>query len=329
MAYMARRSEAKVRVARLAADNRRTQGAERRAWYRRHNREHLNTVSTLVEDALRVSGTASTRQTVILGAGACTEIPLARLARVSAHVLLVDLDVAGMAQARDELPATLRDRVDLLQADLTGGVSEALAAELQATLFADLNLLDQGRGMAQVEAAADCLERCPVPDAPMPVGLQPGGYELVISDLVLTQLYSLPLLDVIDTLTAYAPAIVDLRATLPRYHNAANGFRRRIALAHLALLRELLTLDGVVLLLSDRAGELLPPKAGPHARDPVERLETLPESALAIPDDLERDFTLAAPLRMWRWLISAPDAERPGRRYDAFGVLVRPRGSNE
>jgi hypothetical protein len=29
-------------------------------------------------------------------------------------VLLVDLDVAGMIQARDELSATVRDRVDLL-----------------------------------------------------------------------------------------------------------------------------------------------------------------------------------------------------------------------
>jgi hypothetical protein len=318
-----------MRITRLAADNRRTQGLERRAWYRRHNPEHLGAVSALMEDALRLGGTASARQTVVLGAGACTEIPLERLARASAHVLLVDLDVAGMAQARDELPAALRDRVDLLQADLTGGVSEALAAELRATPFADLNLLDQGRGMAPVEAAADCLERCPAPDPPMPAGLQSGGYDLVISDFVLTQIYSLPLLDVIDTLTAYAPAVADLRETLPRYHDAASGFRRRITLAHLALLRDLLTPDSVALLLSDRAGQLLPPKAGPHARDPVERLETLPESVLALPGDLERDFTLAAPLRTWRWLISAPDTERPGRRYDAFGVLLRPKDASE
>ena len=318
-----------MRITRLTVDNRRTQGAERRTWYRRHSPEHLNAVSALVENALRLDGLASTRQTVVLGAGACTEIPLERLARASAHVSLVDLDVAGMAQARDELPATVRDRVDLLQADLTDGVSEALAAELRATPFADLNMLDQGRGMAPVEAAADCLERCPVPNPPTPASLQPGGYDLVVSDFVLTQLYSLPLLDVVDTLTAYAPAIADLRETLPRYQDAANSFRRRVALAHLALLRDLLAPDGVALLLSDRAGELLPPKAGPHARDPIERLETLPESALAIPGDLERDYTLAAPVRTWRWLISAPDAERPGRRYDAFGVLLRHKDTGE
>jgi hypothetical protein len=208
-------------------------------------------------------------------------------------------------------------------------VSDALASELQATPFADLNLLDQGRGMAPIEAAADCLERCAVPNPPLPVGLEPGAYDLVISDFVLTQLYSLLLLDVIDTLTAYAPAVADLRETLPRYQDAANGLRRRVTLAHLALLRNLLAPDGVALLLSDRAGELLPPKAGRHMREPIERLETLPESALAIPGDLECDFTLAAPMRTWRWLISAPDAERPGRRYDAFGVLLRPRGASE
>jgi hypothetical protein len=323
-----------MRIARLAADNRRTQGPERRTWYRRHSPEHLHAVSALVEDALRLDGPASTRWTIVLGAGACTEIPLERLARASAHVLLVDLDVAGMAQALDELPATVRDRVDLLQADLTGGVSEALAAELRAAPFADLNLLDQGRGMAPVEAAAGCLERCAVPNPPMPAGLQPGGYDLVVSDFILTQLYSLPLLDVIDTLTAYAPAVVDLRETLTRYEDAANDFRRRVALAHLALVRYLLAPGGVALLLSDQAGELLPPKTGPHARDPIERLETLQESALAIPADLERDFTLrdyalAGPLRRWRWLISAPGAERPGRRYDAFGVLLRAKGAAE
>jgi hypothetical protein len=303
-----------MRIARLATENRRTQGPERRVWSRRINPEHPRAVAALVEDALRL-GRVSTRQTVILGAGACTEIPLERLARASAHVLLVDLDVAGMAQARDDLTSALRSRVDLLQADLTGGVSEALAAELRATPFADLNLLDQGRGMAPVEAAAECLERC---------RLQPGGYDLVVSDFTLTQLYSLPLLDVIDTLTAYAPAVADLRETLARYQEAATSFRRRVALAHLALLRTLLAPDGVTLLLSDRAGELLPAKAGPHARDPIERLETLPASILAIPGDLERDFTLAAPMRRWRWLISAPDAERPGRRYDVFGIVLQP-----
>jgi hypothetical protein len=217
----------------------------------------------------------------------------------------------------------MRSRVDLLQADLTGGVNEALTVELRATPFADLNLLDQGRGMAPVEAAADCLERCTVPNPP-PADLQLGGYDLVISDFILTQLYSLPLLDVIDTLTAYAPAVADLRGTLPQYQEAANDFRRRVALAHLALLRTLLAPDGVALLLSDRAGELLPPKAGPHACDPIERLETLPSSVLTIPDDLERDFTLAAPVRTWRWLISLPNAERPGRRYDAVGIVLQP-----
>src|SRR6185312_16715363 len=105
----------------------------------------------------------------------------------------------------------------------------------------------------------------------------------------------------------------DLREMLPRYQEAVNDFRRRVALAHLALLRALLAPDGVALLLSDRAGELLPPKAGPHAHDAIERLETLPESVLAIPAGLEHEFTLAAPERTWRWLISAPDTERPGR----------------
>src|SRR2546430_1626371 len=79
-------------------------------------------------------------------------------------------------------------------------------------------------------APGDGLGACPAPVPPPVASLQPGGYDLVISDLILTQLYSLPLLDVVDTLTAYAPAVADLRETLPRYRDAANAFRQRVAL---------------------------------------------------------------------------------------------------
>ena len=41
-----------MRIERLAQDNRRTQGTERRAWYRRHSPEHLRAVESLIEEAL-------------------------------------------------------------------------------------------------------------------------------------------------------------------------------------------------------------------------------------------------------------------------------------
>ena len=309
-----------MRIARLAEENPRTQGPERRAWYRRHSPGHLRAVAALVEDALAARAAETPSQAVVLGAGACTEAPLERLARSCEHVLLVDIDVPGTARARDELPASLRGKVDLLQADIAGGVSDALAKELRAQPWRDLARLGSS---APLEAAATCLERCPVPDPPSLPGLIPQGYGLVFSDLVLTQLYSLPLLDVVDTLALYAPDAVDLRETNTRYRQAAQDFRRRIALAHLSLLAELLALGAAAVLASDRTGYLLPPKSGPHAHDPREALEVLPSDVLAIPDDLSACFQLVGSPRTWEWLVTAPDAANFGRMYEAVGVVVR------
>ena len=312
-----------MRIARLAEENPRTQGPERRVWYRRHSPAHLRAVATLVDDALAARSAGGPSRAVVLGAGACTEAPLERIARSFEQVLLVDVDVPGMARARDELSASLRGRVDLLQADITGGVSDALAEELRAQPWRDLARLS---ATAPLDAAASCLERCPVPDPPRLPGL-PGlpaqGYSLVFSDLALTQLFSLPLLDVVDTLSLYAPGAVDLRETHPRYRQAAQTFRRRIALAHLSLLAGMLAPEGAAILASDRTGHLLPPKSGPHARDPRETLTVLPDEVLGIPADLASRFQLVGAPRAWEWLVSAPDATNFGRMYEAVGVVLR------
>lgn len=315
-----------MRIARLAEENLRTQGPDRRAWYRRNSPAHLRAIASLVEDALaaRISGASGgSARAVVLGAGACTEAPLERLARACESVLLVDVDVPGMAHARDELPASLRSRVDLLQADITGGVSDTLANDLRAQPWRDLALLGAS---APLEAAAACLERCPVPDPPSLPALAPQGYGLVFSDLVLTQLYSLPLLDVVDMLSLHAPDAVDLRETSPRYRQAAQAFRRRIALAHLSLLAGLLAPEGAAILATDRTGYLLPPKSGPHAREPREALAVLPADALAIPGDLAARFHLVGKPRTWEWLVTAPDSANYGRMYEAVGVVLRPQG---
>jgi hypothetical protein len=311
-----------MRIARLAAENPRTQGPERRAWYRRHSPEHPRTVAALVEDGLRTRHTEAAPRVVVLGAGACTELPLERLARGSQSMLLVDVDVPGMARARDELPNALRPRVDLLQADLSGGVSDALAADLAAQPWDDLARLGS---RAPLDAAAGCIERCPVPDPPRIPQLAAGSYDLVISSLVLTQLFSLPLLDVVDALAYHAAGVADLREAHSRYREAAQGLRRRIVLAHLALLESLLAPDGVALLMSDRTGYLLPPTSGPHLRDPREELPLLPPAVLDLPADLAARFELAGPVRNWEWLVTAPGATTPGRLYDVFGVVLRRR----
>ncbi len=317
-----------MRIERLSQENPRTQGPERRAWYRAHSADHLRTIAELVEESLRTQLGKGVRA-LVLGAGACTELPLERLARGCESVLLVDVDVQGMLRARDEVPQSLRAKVNAVAADITGGVSQALAAELRMQPWSDLVSLGGPAGRAPLDAAAACLDHCPVPDPPVFAELAPEGYDLVISSFVLTQLFSLPLLDVIDVLGMYAPDSVDLRDSSPRYREAAQRFRRRIALAHLSLIGALLAPEGAGLLLSDVRGYLLPARNGLHAGAGAapEALDVLPPDVLALPDDVAARFVVNGHVHHWRWLVSAPATDLPGRAYDASGVLFRQRVS--
>ncbi len=310
-----------MRIERLAEENPRTQGAARRAWYRQHSPEHLRAVAKLVEDGLAARGAAAPDGAVVLGAGACTELPLERLARACSRVTLVDLDVRGMEQARQELPPALRRRVELVATDLTDGVSASLAEQLRAQPWPDLVALSDA---SVLEAAAACVEGTAVPDPPTITALGSERFGLVVSTLVLTQLFSLPLLDVLDTLAVVAPRIAAPEAD-PRYRAAARGLRRRIVLAHLDLLAALLGREGAAVLISDETGYLLAPTGGRHVGPAREELPLLGD-VLDLPTELAIRFDLVGPLRRWRWLVSAPTASQPGRAYDVVGALLRGRG---
>lgn len=317
-----------MRIAQLQQDNRRTQGVARRAWYRRHSGPHLREVSRLVRAAVACGGSRNRGAVVALGAGACTEVPLEWLAGQGLAITLVDIDVQGMVNARDELPVQRRSLVNLVQADLTGGVSQALAGELLTQPWAELAGLGPGAEKSLLDSAAHCLERCPVPDPPRLPDLTPHGYDVVLSDRALTQLFSLPLLDVVDTLLLYSRTAADLRETHPRYLAAADQFRRRVALAHLSLMRELARPGGSVLLLTDTRGYLLPPTSGPHAED-ADSLELLPPSVLDPITEMNVRFDQVEVRDSWRWNVSAPTATSPGRAYDVVGVIGRARDESQ
>lgn len=312
-----------MRIERLSADNLRTQGPARRNWYRQYSAKHLREVERALTAALDARAPETPDSAVVLGAGACTELPLDQLARACSPVTLVDIDGLGMGRARDELPEKLRGRVRILGADLTGGVSAALQDDLQRQPWPDLRALGSRRGAAVLDALAGCLDRTLVAEPPDIPGLEPGRFGLVVSSLTLTQLFSLPLLDALDTLLVYAPEIADEREAHPRYREAERRFRRRIVQGHLALLERLLAPGGAALLITDRVGHLLSPARGAHAGEGRETLEVLPPEALRLPDDLERRFTLAGPLRQWMWMVSMPEGETPGRAYEVVAAVLR------
>ena len=99
----------------------------------------------------------------VVGAGNGHDVPLRRLAERSLRIDLVDLDARAARGARGRLPSDLRRRVDVVREDVTAGIADELVAEA-------------ARG--DLPAARE---------AP-PTSLGKGHYDLVVGDLLYSQL---------------------------------------------------------------------------------------------------------------------------------------------
>ena len=106
---------------------------------------------------------AAGARVAVVGAGNGHDVPLRRLAERAERVDLIDLDARAARGARGRLPAGLRERVAVVRQDVTAGIADELA---------------------RVAARGDL----PAPrEAPLePVGA--GGYDVVIGDLIYSQL---------------------------------------------------------------------------------------------------------------------------------------------
>jgi hypothetical protein len=122
-------------------------------------------VWALVADAVPAGG-----RVAVVGAGNGDDLPLTRLAARAGRVDLIDVDAGAAAGAVRREPRALRRRLSVIEADVTGGAADAIVSAAIA-------------GVAPT--------RTPVPTAP--VG--EGGYDLVIADLLYTQLLYPALLD--------------------------------------------------------------------------------------------------------------------------------------
>src|SRR5947209_19571162 len=100
-----------------------TQGAQRRALLHQQSPQHLEYCSSLILRAIRERHPGVSPNALVLGAGACTEIPLTELVRSSHQVVLADLDRASMRPGASELPTSaLRKRLVLVQCAVSRGV---------------------------------------------------------------------------------------------------------------------------------------------------------------------------------------------------------------
>lgn len=306
-----------MRITSLPINNAQTQGARRREIISRQSPQHLENSTGLMLQALRQRPYSVSRSTLVLGAGACTEVPLAALVHDSDEVVLADLDDISMSQARAELSApAMRKAVRLVTADLSGDLSaklDRLLARLPWT-----SLVAQG-ARALFDAAATCLDECPIPDPPRIPDLVPGNFGLVISSLLLSQLFSYPLLDLLDRVQNVSPDALLEQERHHRYQEAAQTFRVRVITAHLHLLRSLLDTDGLAVLLCDQRGFVFDAPNSLVAADHRRAIPLVPRSFFGL---VEQNFTILEK-REWEWLTDMPAEGRYGRGYDVIGYVLR------
>jgi hypothetical protein len=305
-----------VRIDTLTYSNVQTQGARRRAWLRQYSPQHLEHCAALIGQGLRLRPESTSRSTLVLGAGACTEVPLQALARASDEVVLVDLDLASMQQARQELTSpALRKRVRLVECDITGSVSDNLNRLMEQQAWD--RLLPQGP-RAVFDAAAWCIEQCPVPDPPEIPTLSTGEFGLVVSSLVLSQLFSYPLLDILDYVQRIAPNYLGEQERHHRYQEVAQALRTRVIEAHLHLMRELLDVGGLAVLLSDIRGFVFDVYGTEH--DAAHR-RTMPLVPRTLPDLVRGNFSVIEE-EQWEWLADLPEKGKLGRGYEVVGYVL-------
>lgn len=305
-----------MRIDTLTYNNIQTQGAQRRLWLRQHSPQHLQQCTALMLQGLQLRHRSASSNILVLGAGACTEIPLAELARNSDEVILADYDLASMQQGRDELASsTLRKRVSVLPCDLSGGVSTHLNRMIEKQRW---NELAQRSAQSVFDAAAACLEQCDVPDPPEIDGLYSGEFGLGISSLVLSQLFSYPLLDMLDIIQNTAPAYLVEQERHRRYQDAAQNFRIRIIQGHLHLLRELLDVGGIAVLLSDVRGFVFEESGTDDNLQHRRGLPIVPRSFT----ELVRESFHVIEEQHWEWIADLPAERKLGRGYEIVGYIL-------
>lgn len=307
-----------MRIERLGIENQSTQGAAKRSWYQRNSPGHLEAVRSVVLEALTGQGGGLPGRVAILGAGACTELPLEEVAERAEEVALVDLDEFALQQARRRLPARLQGRVRLIVTDITSGVSGNLEQVLMGQRW---QALKARGGAAVLEAAARCLERCEVPQPPELGELRPGRCSAVISSLVVTQLWSYPLLDLTDLLNTLDPALAGQQYEHPLLGPAIAHFKERVARGHLLLLARLLRLGGRAALITEVEGRLVP-QAGQDAPGADAPLALLPTRFQQMVGEV---FEPASGWREWEWVSDWPTAVRAGRTYRVAGAALAPK----
>jgi hypothetical protein len=257
---------------------------------------------------LRAAEQAVTGRAVVLGAGACREIPLAELVARFDHVTLNDINSEDVQRAAAQIDPAGREKLAIQIADLTGVVDPVLARIRQ-------RLSECIDPRSAFDAMAESLDASPSFSAL-------GQFHLVIASCVLSQLHY--------ALTHRSDALLEQR--FPGHvEQLRNSPRWAAGLAQLARRMKATFLDGLVrstvpggfVYLSDSV-QLCNVHLTAAGRWKTGKTYRTVRSA-RLEDVLDDRLTVVEQAR-WEWVGTAPSATRStGRVYEVQALLLTAR----
>jgi len=252
----------------------------------------------------------------VLGAGACSEIPLAALTARFQRAVLCDSDRPSMEQGVEqaELSASQRAKLTLVEADLTGMV-EPLLEEISTILA---GAADPATAIDQIAAA---LEAAPAGKLPLD-----GKFDLIVASCLLSQLH-VRLTHAAEALFAqrFADQAGMLRAS-PRFSETLEVVARRMEAVFLDELLRHLGPGGLIYL--SESVQMCFLEHHPTGQWQTEGTYRMLRTRDLV-DYVDARFEVAGQAR-WQWVVWPPDATgKIGRLFDVQALLLAGRASSD
>ncbi len=258
---------------------------------------------------LRAAESVTPNRAVVLGAGACDEIPLAELARRFAHVMLNDVDEQSLARGVDaaSLDAASRGKIDVRIADLSG-ITQTVLDRIERVLKTCADPQTAIEAMSQI---LECQQ----------TGVFPieGKFDLVVASCVLSQLHFALTHGAGDRFESRFPGQQERLRQSSRWTAALYHLARRMEDKFVDDLAALVA-EGGIIYLSESVQMCYIELASSGQWQTAGTYRMLRSTELS--DYLAGLFTIVERAR-WEWVVTPPAAVgQTGRLYDVQALLL-------
>jgi hypothetical protein len=256
---------------------------------------------------LRAAEQAQPERAIVLGAGACRDIPLSELISRFDRITLNDIQPEGIESATAQIDPARRETLAIQIADLTGMVDPLVATIRQ-------RLSECTDPHSACHAMAESLDACP---GGSPLGA--GQFHLVVASCVLSQLHYALTHRTDALLEQRFPGQLEQLRNSPRWTASLRQISRRMKATFLDGLARLTAPRGLIYL-SDSV-QLCHVHLTPLGRWKTGRTYRMLRPA-NLEGILDARFTVVERAR-WEWVGVPPSATRQtGRVYDVQGLIL-------